>query len=68
MVMERLDVRGLPHPERPPLVMKKLQEHGELELIVEVEPKPLMAMLREKGYVCESRFDGEKWIVRIRRA
>jgi len=65
--VKRLDVRNLPHPERPPLVMRALKEHGEVELVVEIEPKPLMAMLKEKGYSCESKFDGEKWIVRIKK-
>ncbi|WP_456369040.1 DUF2249 domain-containing protein [Geoglobus sp.] len=62
---EKLDVRGLPHPERPPLIMQKLKEHGEVEVLVEVEPKPLMSMLKQQGYQVESRFDGEKWVVRI---
>lgn len=65
--MEIVDVRGLPHPERPPLIMKKLKEHGEVEIWVEIEPKPLMTMLKQQGYSVESSFDGEKWVVRIRR-
>ncbi|WP_457590228.1 DUF2249 domain-containing protein [Geoglobus sp.] len=64
-MVERIDVRGLPHPDRPPLIMQKLREHGEVEVLVEVEPKPLMNMLKQQGYAFESRFDGEKWIVRI---
>lgn len=62
---EKLDVRGLPHPERPPLIMQKLKEHGEVEILVEIEPKPLISMLKQQGYSVESRFDGEKWVVRI---
>lgn len=65
--VEVVDVRGLPHPERPPLIMKKLKEKGEVEAWVEIEPKPLMSMLREQGYSVESRFDGEKWVVKIRK-
>ncbi len=63
--METVDVRGLPHPERPPLIMQKLNEQGEVEIIVEVEPKPLMSMLKQQGYSIDSKFDGEKWIVKI---
>jgi len=63
--LESVDVRGLPHPERPPLIMKKLQEKGEVEVIVEIEPKPLISMLKQQGYSVDSKFDGEKWIVRI---
>ncbi|MBE8540289.1 DUF2249 domain-containing protein [Geoglobus acetivorans] len=65
--MEIVDVRGKPHPERPPLILQKLKEFGEVEVWVEVEPKPLMAMLKEQGYTVESSFDGEKWVVRIRK-
>ncbi len=60
-----VDVRGLPHPERPPLVMRKLKEHGEIDLIVEIEPKPLMSMLENMGYVCDSKFEGDGWRVTI---
>ena len=63
--METIDVRGLPHPERPPLIMQKLREKGEVEILVEIEPKPLMSMLKQQGYSIDSKFDGEKWIVRI---
>jgi len=62
-----VDVRGLPHSERPPLVMKKLKEHGEIDLIVEIEPKPLMATLENMGYSCQANFEGDKWRVKIRR-
>lgn len=69
MTMGRVevDVRGLPHPERPPLVMKKLKEHDEIDLIVEIEPKPLMNMLENMGYVCNSKFEGGSWRVTITR-
>lgn len=67
MTVIEVDVRGLPHPERPPLVMEKLKEHGEIDLVVEIEPKPLMGMLEKMGYTCDSNFDGEKWRVRIKK-
>ncbi len=63
--METIDVRGLPHPERPPLIMQKLREKGEIQILVEIEPKPLMSMLKQQGYSIDSKFDGEKWIVKI---
>ncbi len=63
--METIDVRGLPHPERPPLIMQKLREKGKIQILVEIEPKPLMSMLKQQGYSIDSKFDGEKWIVKI---
>ncbi|WP_457555831.1 DUF2249 domain-containing protein [Candidatus Pyrohabitans sp.] len=65
--METLDVRGLPHSERPQLIFKKLEELGELELIVEVKPVPVINMLESRGYSCEASFEGDAWHVRIRK-
>ena len=65
--METLDVRGLPHSERPQLIMRKLEELGELELIVEVKPVPVMNMLESRGYTCEAEHSGGAWRVRIRK-
>jgi len=65
--MTTLDVRKIPHPERPPLVIQKLEEEGELDLIVEVNPVPLIQMLTQKGYSCKSIKEGDHWKVEIRR-
>jgi len=65
--MEVVDVRDLPHPERPPLVMKMLEEKGELEIIVEVKPVPLIQMLTQKGYSIESRKEDDYWRISIRK-
>ncbi len=65
--METLDVRGLPHSERPQLILKKLEELGELELIVEVKPVPVITMLESRGYTCEAEQSGGAWRVRIRK-
>ncbi len=65
--METLDVRTLPHGERPQLIFKKLEELGELELIVEVKPVPVITMLEGRGYVCEAEQVGDAWRVRIRK-
>ncbi len=68
---EILDVRGLPHRERPPRIfnmLSNLKEGDELVLLVEIEPLPLYGMLRSKGYTYqgERQADGS-WRVRIRR-
>jgi len=65
--IETLDVRGLPHSERPPLILRKLEELGELELIVEVKPVPVITMLESRGYTCEAEHEGDFWRVRIRK-
>ena len=65
--MEVIDVRNLPHSERPSLILKILQEKGELDVIVEVNPVPLIQMLTQKGYRIESMREGDHWRVKIRR-
>lgn len=62
-----LDVRGLEHKQRPPTVFAKLKETNELTLIIEVEPLPIIAMLRSKGYDCRSYKDGEVWKLVIKK-
>jgi uncharacterized protein (DUF2249 family) len=65
--METLDVRGLPHSERPQLILKKLEELGELEILVEVKPVPVITMLESKGYACEAEQSQGVWRVKIRK-
>lgn len=62
-----LDVRGLEHKQRPPTVFAKLKEVNELTLIIEVEPLPLMQMLRSKGYDCRSFKENDYWKVEIKK-
>lgn len=67
-----LDLRGLPHPSRPPLVFNTLASLGqgeELVVLVEIEPVPLYTMLRQKGYVCKGAKQADNsWRVEIRKA
>ncbi len=68
---EVLDVRGLPHRERPPRIfnaLSGLKQGDELVILVEIEPLPLYSMLRAKGYTYqgERQADGI-WRVRIRK-
>ncbi len=70
MKME-LDVRGLPHHERPPLIFSKLaqlRENEMLTLLVEIEPLPMYRMLEQRGYEAkgERQPDGS-WRVLIRK-
>lgn len=65
--METLDVRGLPHSERPQLIIGRLEEKGELELLVEMKPVPVMNMLEGRGYICEAEQEEDHWRVKIRK-
>lgn len=68
MLERELDVRGLAHNERPPLIIgeaSKLKKDEAINLIVEVEPKPMIHLLRQKGYTCESENVGDHWRVKI---
>jgi len=65
--VETLDVRGLPHGERPQRIIKELEEKGELELIVEMKPVPVITMLEGRGYSCEAEKEGDRWKVKIRK-
>lgn len=63
-----LDVRGLEHHERPPLIIKeasKLKKNESFTLVVEREPLPMIQLLKEKGYKCESREEEGFWKVKI---
>ncbi|NOZ83197.1 MAG: DUF2249 domain-containing protein, partial [Euryarchaeota archaeon] len=53
--------------ERPPLILRKLEELGELELIVEVKPVPVITMLESRGYTCEAEQREGVWRVKIRK-
>lgn len=68
---KNLDVRGLPHPERPPLIfnaLSKLDESEILTLLVEIEPIPMYRMLGEKGYSAKGeRLEDGSWRVEIRK-
>ncbi|GBE54944.1 MAG TPA: DUF2249 domain-containing protein [Euryarchaeota archaeon] len=63
--MEILDVRGIPHSERPEIILRKLKELGKLEIFVEVKPVPVIVMLESKGYTCKATHDQGIWKVRI---
>ncbi|MFQ6105658.1 MAG: DUF2249 domain-containing protein [Candidatus Hydrothermarchaeaceae archaeon] len=63
-----LDVRGLPHIERPPKVMEMVSKLGKGEsfvLITEIEPLPMIGMLRQRGARCESRKVSGHWETRV---
>lgn len=66
-----LDLRGLPHPTRLPLVFNTLASLGkdeELAVLVEIEPLPLYAMLKQKGYECKGFKQADNsWRVEIRK-
>jgi len=66
-----LDVRGFEHHNRPPLIFRKLSEisrEGKLILIVEIEPKPIIQMLREKGFATQSfQMEDGTWRIEIER-
>ncbi|MCS4540999.1 MAG: DUF2249 domain-containing protein [Euryarchaeota archaeon] len=67
-----LDVRGLPHPERPPLIMSKLlqlKEGETLTLIVEIEPLPMYTLLKQHGYECKGeQLPNGSWRVLIKKS
>ena len=66
--METLDVRKYPHAERPKLILEKLKDVDELEIIVEMKPVPVIQMLEAQGYNVEARQEGGVWRVKIKRA
>lgn len=63
-----LDVRGLEHHERPPLIIKeasKLRKNESFTLVVEIEPLPMINILKQRGYMCESEQREGYWKVRV---
>jgi len=65
--VEVLDVRGIPHGERPQIILNKLEELGELEIVVEMKPVPVITMLESRGYTCEVEQEGGSWRVKIKK-
>lgn len=69
---EIIDVRGLPHHERPPLIFSKLAQLNEnetLTLLVEIEPLPMYRMLEQRGYEAKGAKEPDgSWRVLIRKA
>jgi len=49
-MMETIDVRNKSIEERFPIVFEKLDEFGELDVIIETEPRPLIKRLKDEGY------------------
>lgn len=66
MMVETLDVRGLKRDERFPLIFEKLKEHGELDVIIEAEPKPLVKRLHDEGYLVRLKEEDDHVRLEIR--
>lgn len=65
-----LDVRGLPHHERPPAIFSKLaqlKEKETLTLLVEIEPLPMYRMLEQRGYEAKGEKMQDCWKISIRK-
>ncbi len=62
-MVEVVDVRGLERDKRFPLIFQKLEEHGEIDVIIETKPEPLIKKLHEQGYIV--KFKEEEDHVRL---
>ena len=50
-MVEIIDVRGLERDRRFPLIFEKLESEGNLDVIIETKPEPLIKRLHDQGYL-----------------
>ncbi len=50
-MVEVLDVRGMDRDKRFSLILEKVREVGNLDVIIEAKPEPLIKKLHDEGYI-----------------
>jgi len=65
-MVEVIDVRGLERDKRISYIFEKLEKEGELDVIIETEPKPLIKKLHDRGYLVKLKEEGDHVRLEIR--
>ncbi len=65
-MVEVIDVRGMERDKRFPLIFEKLEEHGEIDVVIETKPEPLIKMLHDRGYLVKYKEEGDHVRLEIR--
>ena len=65
-MVEVVDVRGMERDKRFPLIFEKLEKHGEIDVVIETKPGPLIKMLHDRGYLVKYKEEEDHVRLEIR--